>query len=110
MATSTGLPSPDVPCSTVPTRPRDASGQATSRPFRSCTAFTLPTSGIDWRTVRGMTWVAGKLVYGSTNGSLRTVDFDPAAATAVDGSTATVVATGTAAATWNNPTLFFATS
>lgn len=75
-----------------------------------CTAFTLPTSGIDWRTVRGLTWVAGKLVYGSTNGSLRTVDFDPAAATAVNGSTATVVATGTAAATWNNPTLFFATS
>ncbi|MEV4636839.1 delta-60 repeat domain-containing protein [Actinoplanes sp. NPDC049548] len=75
-----------------------------------CTPFTLPTTGIDWRTVRGMTWVAGKLVYGSTNGSLRTVAFDPAASTAVDGSTATVVATGTAAATWNNPTLFFATS
>jgi hypothetical protein len=75
-----------------------------------CTAFTLPTSGIDWRTVRGMTWVAGKLVYGSTNGSLRSVDFDPAASTAVVGSTATVVAAPTAEATWNNPTLFFATS
>ncbi|MGA5304998.1 hypothetical protein ACPCHT_34180 [Nucisporomicrobium flavum] len=75
-----------------------------------CTAFTLPTTGIDWRTVRGMTWVAGKLVYGSTNGSLRSVDFDPAASTAVVGSTATVVAAPTAEATWNNPTLFFATS
>jgi len=75
-----------------------------------CTAFTLPTSGIDWRTVRGMTWVAGKLVYGSTDGSLRTVNFDASASTAVDGSTATVVAAPTAEATWSNPTLFFATS
>jgi hypothetical protein len=75
-----------------------------------CTAFTLPTSGIDWRTVRGMTWVSGKLVYGSTDGSLRTVAFDPAATTAVVGSTATVVAAPTATATWNNQTLFFATS
>ncbi|MEV6595643.1 hypothetical protein AB0M36_02140 [Actinoplanes sp. NPDC051346] len=75
-----------------------------------CTVFTLPTKGIDWRTVRGMTWVAGKLVYGSTDGSLRTVGFDPAAATAVDGSSATVVAPKTGAVSWNNPTLFFATS
>jgi hypothetical protein len=44
-----------------------------------CTAFTLPTSGVNWRNVRGMTWVSGKLVYGSTDGSLRTVGFDPAA-------------------------------
>ncbi|BCJ55171.1 hypothetical protein Asp14428_66460 [Actinoplanes sp. NBRC 14428] len=75
-----------------------------------CTAFTLPTTGIDWRTVRGMTWVAGKLVYGSTDGSLRKVTFDPAAATAVAGASATVVAPKTTATNWNNPTLFFATS
>jgi Domain of unknown function (DUF5122) beta-propeller len=75
-----------------------------------CTAFTLPTTGIDWRTVRGMTWVAGKLVYGSTDGSLRTVAFDPAAATAVSGSGAKVVAAAATGATWNNATLFFATS
>ncbi|MFI5491401.1 delta-60 repeat domain-containing protein [Actinoplanes sp. NPDC051859] len=75
-----------------------------------CTQFTLPTTGIDWRTVRGMTWVAGKLVYGSTDGKLRTVAFDPAAASAVNGASAAVVATGTPAATWNNSTLFFATS
>jgi hypothetical protein len=75
-----------------------------------CTPFSLPTKGIDWRTVRGMTWVNGNIVYGSTDGTLRSVPFDPAAATAVDGAQATVVATGTTAATWNNPTLFFATS
>jgi len=75
-----------------------------------CTAFTLPTTGINWRNVRGMTWVSGKLVYGSTDGSLRTVVFDPAATAAVDGSTATVVASPTSAATWSNQTLFFATS
>jgi WD40 repeat protein len=75
-----------------------------------CTEFTLPTSGIDWRTVRGMTWVAGKLVYGSTDGKLRTVAFSPAAATAVTGANTKVVASGTTAANWNNATLFFATS
>ena len=75
-----------------------------------CTQFTLPTSGIDWRTVRGMTYVAGKIVYGSTDGKLRTVAFNPAAATAVVGANTTVVAAGTTAATWNNATLFFATS
>lgn len=75
-----------------------------------CTAFTLPTSGIDWRNVRGMTWVNGKIVYGSTDGKLRTVAFDPAATTAVVGSTATVLAASSTAATWSNPTLYFATS
>jgi hypothetical protein len=75
-----------------------------------CTEFTLPTTGIDWRTVRGMAWVAGKLVYGSTDGYLRTVAFDPAAATAVNGATATVVAAPATGAIWSNPTLFFATS
>ncbi|WP_211277754.1 NHL repeat-containing protein [Couchioplanes caeruleus] len=75
-----------------------------------CTSFAVATTGIDWRTVRGMTWVAGKLVYGSTDGRLRTVAFDPAATTAVNGSTATVVANGNTAANWNSSTLFFATS
>jgi hypothetical protein len=74
------------------------------------TAFTLPTSGLDWRTVRGMTWVNGKIVYGSTDGSLRTVAFDPAATTAVVGSTNKVLAAKTSALTWTNPTLFFATN
>jgi hypothetical protein len=75
-----------------------------------CTEFTLPTTGIDWRTVRGMAWVAGKLVYGSTDGYLRTVAFDPAAATAVNGASAAVVAAPATGANWSNPTLFFATS
>jgi hypothetical protein len=75
-----------------------------------CTAFTLPTTGLDWRTVRGMAWVNGKIVYGSADGSLRSVAFDPAAATAVNGAAATVVAAGTTAATWSDRTLFFATS
>ena len=67
-----------------------------------CTAFTLPTSGIDWRTVRGMTWVDGKIVYGSTDGSLRTVAFDPAAATRSTARRPPCWRAGTAAATWNN--------
>ncbi|HEX8343594.1 MAG TPA: delta-60 repeat domain-containing protein [Actinoplanes sp.] len=77
-----------------------------------CTAFTLPTTGIDWRTVRGMTWVDGKIVYGSTDGSLRSVPFDPTATSgfAVDATAATVVAAPTAETTWSNPTLYFATS
>jgi hypothetical protein len=49
-------------------------------------------------------------VYGSLDGTRRRGAFDPAAATAVDGASATTIAAGTAAATWNNPTLFFATS
>ena len=73
-----------------------------------CTQSSLPATGIDWRTVRGMTYVAGKIVYGSTDGKLRTVAFNPA--TPVVGANATVVASGTTAATWNNATLFFATS
>jgi len=75
-----------------------------------CTEFTLPTSGITWTAVRGMTYVAGSIVYGSTDGKLRAVAFSPAAATAVAGAGAKVLASGTSAATWNNATLFFATS
>ncbi len=75
-----------------------------------CTAFTLPTAGFDWRTVRGMTWVAGKMVYGSTDGALRSAAFDPAAAVAVDAGTATVLAPAAATPVWDSPTLFFATT
>jgi hypothetical protein len=71
-----------------------------------CTAFTLPTSGITWSSVRGMAWVNGKLVYGSTDGKLRSVTFAPTAATAVIGAPATVIANGTTAATWSQPALF----
>ena len=75
-----------------------------------CTVFTLPTTGVDWRNVRGMTWVAGKLVYGSVIGELRSVPFDAGAATAVDGAQSTVLAPATTPPVWNNRTLFFATS
>jgi len=75
-----------------------------------CTAFTLPTTGVTWANVRGMAWVGGKLVYGYTDGKLRSVTFTPTAATAVAGASATVIASGTTAATWSQPTLFFATS
>ncbi|MFG1603920.1 hypothetical protein [Actinoplanes sp. NPDC049265] len=71
-----------------------------------CTEFTLPTSGVDWSTVRGLAWVNNSLLYGSSTGALKRVAFSPGAATAVVGSTATQVA----ASGWNNPTLFFATS
>jgi hypothetical protein len=75
-----------------------------------CTQFTLPTTGMDWRTVRGMAWIDGKLVYGSTDGSLRTVAFDPSATPAVVGADTVVIAEATPEATWTSPTLFFATS
>jgi hypothetical protein len=76
-----------------------------------CTAFAVPTIGFDWRTVRGMTWVNGKIVYGSTGGSLRSVNFDPATnGIAADASTATVVDAGSPGRRWSSPTLFYATS
>jgi hypothetical protein len=76
-----------------------------------CTSFTVPTTGFDWRTVRGMTWVNGKIVYGSTDGSLRSVGFDPSATgVAADASTVTVVAEATEQRTWSSRTLFYATS
>ncbi|GLY94282.1 delta-60 repeat domain-containing protein [Actinoplanes sp. NBRC 103695] len=71
-----------------------------------CTLFQLPTSGVDWSTVRGLAWVNGKLVFGSTSGALKSVAFNPGAATAVVGSSATTLATSG----WTYPTLFFATS
>jgi beta-propeller uncharacterized protein DUF5122 len=75
-----------------------------------CTEFTVgSTSGIAWGKVRGMTWVDGHIVYGYTDGSLRSVPFDPTASPAADGADATVLAAGTATLSWSNPTLFFAT-
>ncbi|SCG52780.1 hypothetical protein GA0074704_2833 [Micromonospora siamensis] len=75
--------------------------------YLGATEFTAPTSGVAWSSVRGMAWVAGKIVYGSTDGKLRSVAFDPTAAPVVDGTTATVVAEPTAELTWSNPALFF---
>ena len=72
-----------------------------------CTQFTLPTSGIDWRTVRGMTWVNGKVVFGSSTGQLRWAPFDPGAAVAVDGAAATELAPAATPPTWHSTTLFF---
>jgi hypothetical protein len=71
------------------------------------TELSLPTTGVAWSSVRGMTWANGKIVYGSADGALRSVPFDPAAATAVDGAGSTVVAPGPA---WTSPTLFFSAS
>ncbi|MGA8113875.1 MAG: hypothetical protein WCA46_09455 [Actinocatenispora sp.] len=76
-----------------------------------CTEFTLPTSNLSWNAVRGMTYVNGRIVYGSTDGSLRSVAFDPTAApgAVVDGSTASTLAAPAAGVSWSRSTLFFAT-
>ncbi|MEV6630931.1 hypothetical protein AB0M54_09280 [Actinoplanes sp. NPDC051470] len=71
-----------------------------------CTQFTLPTTGVDWSTVRGLAWANGNVLYGSTTGVLKRAAFNPAAANAVVGTTASQIA----GSGWNNPTLFFATS
>jgi hypothetical protein len=75
------------------------------------TEFTLPTQNLAWGNVRGLAWVNGRVVYGNTDGVLRSVAFDATAASgfAVDGAGATVVA-GSAGTTWNSPTLVFAIS
>jgi hypothetical protein len=75
-----------------------------------CTEFTLPTVNLDWSTVRGMAYVNGKLVYGSTDGSLRSVPFDATAGggSAVNGSAAVALATGASGLTWSSPTLLYA--
>ncbi|WP_374198126.1 delta-60 repeat domain-containing protein [Micromonospora sp. PLK6-60] len=72
-----------------------------------CTEFSLPSVGLNWANVRGMAWVNGKIVYGSTDGALRSVPFDEQA---VDGAAAVVVAPASAGVNWSNKTLFFATS
>ncbi len=72
------------------------------------TEFGLPTTGVTWSTVRGLTWVNGSIVYGSTDGVLRTVPFDPGATSvAVDGAAATQLDPGPS---WTSRTLYFAGS
>lgn len=74
------------------------------------TEFSLPTTNINWSSVRGLTVTPeGNIVYGHTNGSLRSVAFDPTAATgyAVDGSDAVVLATPADGLTWSTPALFY---
>lgn len=76
--------------------------------YLGATEFTLPTTGLSWSAVRGMAWVDGRVVYGSTDGRLRAVPFDPAAAVAVDGAAAIVLAQPQGGLTWSTPTMFFA--
>jgi hypothetical protein len=77
-----------------------------------CTQFVVPTVGFDWRVVRGLAWVNGRILYGATDGSLRSVAFDAAApgGAAVTVSTVKVVARPTATRTFTSRTLFFAPS
>jgi hypothetical protein len=72
------------------------------------TEFTVPTLGVNWSTVRGMAWVDDKVVYGATDGRLRSVPIDPTADVAVNGALATVLAERTTALNWSTPTMFFA--
>ncbi len=73
------------------------------------TEFSVPTTGVTWSAVRGMTYVGGAIVHGATDGQLRSVPFDPAASAgpAVDGAGTTVVDAGPG---WTSRTLFFAAS
>ncbi|MFV2100636.1 hypothetical protein [Micromonospora sp. LOL_024] len=77
--------------------------------YLGATEFTLPTTGVSWSTVRGMAWVNGRIVYGGTDGALRSVPFDPTSAPApvVRGSEVIVIASGTPALTWSRPAMFF---
>lgn len=75
--------------------------------YLGATEFTLPTTGMTWSSVRGMAWVGGRIVYGATDGALRSVPFDPAGAPAVNGAAATTLAPATAALTWSTPRMFF---
>ncbi|NJP33834.1 delta-60 repeat domain-containing protein [Micromonospora thermarum] len=75
--------------------------------YLGATEFTLPTTGVTWSSVRGMAWVAGKIVYGGTDGTLRSVPFDPTASPAVNGSGSVVVAPASAELSWSTPRTFF---
>lgn len=75
--------------------------------YLGATEFNLPTTGVTWSAVRGMAWVGGRIVYGATDGTLRGVPFDPAAAPVVDGTAATVIATPSPGPTWSTPSMFF---
>ncbi|RIV37790.1 hypothetical protein D2L64_14550 [Micromonospora radicis] len=75
--------------------------------YLGATEFTLPTTGVTWSAVRGMAWVGGNIVYGHTDGSLRSVPFDPTAAPAVSGAASTVIAPAGGGLTWSTPRMFF---
>ncbi|GIJ42100.1 hypothetical protein Vwe01_54250 [Micromonospora andamanensis] len=77
--------------------------------YLGATEFVLPTTGVTWSAVRGMAWVDGQIVYGATNGSLRSVPFDPTLAptAAVDGATSTLIAEQTPELTWSTASMFF---
>ncbi|MGS2617095.1 hypothetical protein ACVCAH_21605 [Micromonospora sp. LZ34] len=75
--------------------------------YLGATEFSLPTTGVTWSAVRGMAWVGGRIVYGSTGGTLRGVPFDPTAAPVVDGTAATVIAAPSPGLTWSTPSMFF---
>jgi hypothetical protein len=53
--------------------------------------------------------VGGRIVYGSTDGALRSVPFDPTAAPSavVNGTTATVISSATPELSWSTPSTFF---
>jgi hypothetical protein len=76
--------------------------------YLGATEFTVPTSGLRWTSVRGMAWVGGNIVYGATDGRLRSVPFDPTAAVAVAGDSAVVLAEPDPTLDWNNRSIFFA--
>ncbi|GLZ62683.1 MULTISPECIES: hypothetical protein [Micromonospora] len=77
--------------------------------YLGATEFTLPSTGQNWSGVRGMAWVNGRIVYGATDGNLRSVAFDPTAAPAavVSGATGFVVSTATPELSWSTPSTFF---
>ncbi|MEU0551762.1 hypothetical protein [Micromonospora sp. NPDC005979] len=77
--------------------------------YLGATEFALPTSGVTWSSVRGMAWVDGRIVYGATDGGLRSVPFDPTAAptAVVNGMATTLIAAATPELSWSIPSMFF---
>ncbi|MGC4770923.1 hypothetical protein ACLQ25_18365 [Micromonospora sp. DT44] len=77
--------------------------------YLGATEFALPTSGVTWSSVRGMAWVDGRIVYGATDGGLRSVPFDPTAAptAVVNGTATTLIAAATPELSWSVPSMFF---
>lgn len=72
-----------------------------------CTMFVVASPGLSWGAVRGLTYAAGKIVYGGTDGGLRAVPFD---GVSVDGTASVVLTAATAATKWSSSTLFYAAS
>lgn len=75
--------------------------------YLGATEFSLQTTGVTWSSVRGMAWVGGRIVYGGSDGTLRSVPFDPTADLAVNGAASTVIAPASGALTWSTPRIFF---